>query len=228
MTDKLQFVAGFDMSLTGRNRKLKFVGDDTKTTSMQVTPINGKGCQLEDIAAYLDGELSETAEAIFEEHLKSCADCTVELRVQRQLLCTLDFAFNDPRPFELPGDFTKVVAAQAENDLSGMRKWSERRRALQLCAVLALGSFALLGAASRTLVFDPARSFLRVTGSLISLIWQAIYDAGTGVAVIVRVVGRAIFLGPHSLWLLVALGLIISLSLLPLLIARYHRAQIAE
>ena len=195
---------------------------------MKVTPIDGKGCQLEDIAAYLDGELSDTAQTSFEEHVKSCADCAVELRVQRQLLCTLDFAFNDTRPFELPGDFTRVVAAQAENDLSGIRKWSERRRALQLCAVLALVSFALLGAASRTLVIDPARSFLRVTGSLIGFVWQAIYDAGTGVAVIVRVVGRAIVLGPRGLWLLVALAFIISLSLLPLLIAKYHRAQIAE
>lgn len=195
---------------------------------MKVTTIDGKGCQLEDVAAYLDGELSDTAQKTFEEHLKSCADCTVELRMQRQLLCTLDFAFNESRSFALPRDFTRVVAAQAENDLSGMRKWSERRRALQLCAILALVSFALLGAASRTLVFDPARSFLRVTGSLISLVWQAIYDAGTGVAVIVRVVGRAIILGPHGLWLLVALAFIISLFLLPLLIAKYHRAQIVE
>jgi len=195
---------------------------------MKVTTIDGKGCQLEDIAAYLDGELSATAEETFEGHLKSCADCAVELRVQRQLLCTLDFAFNESRLFELPRDFTRVVAAQAESDLSGMRKWSERRRALQLCAVLALVSFALLGAAARTLVFDPARSFLRVTGSLISLVWQAIYDAGTGLAVIVRVVGRAIVLGPHGLWLLVALAFIISLSLLPLLIAKYHRAQTVE
>jgi hypothetical protein len=216
------------MSLRCRNDKPKFVGHDAKTTSMKVTTIDGNGCQLEDVAAYLDGELSDTAQATFEEHLKSCTDCAAELRLQRQLLCTLDFAFNDTRPFELPRDFTRVVTAQAESDLSGMRNWSERRRALQLCAILALVSFALLGAASRTLVFDPVRSFLRVTGSLISLVWQAIYDAGTGVAVVVRVVGRAIILGPHGLWLLVPLAFVISLSLLPLLIAKYHRAHIAE
>jgi predicted anti-sigma-YlaC factor YlaD len=193
---------------------------------MEVTTIDNKGCQLEDIAAYLDGELSGAAQETFEEHLKSCADCNAELRVQRQLLCTLDFAFNESRPFELPRDFTRVVAAQAESDLSGMRKWSERRRALQLCAILGLISFALLGAASRTLVFDPARSFVRATGSLLNLAWQVIYDAGTGVAVIVRVVGRAIVLGPYGIWLFLALAFIISLSLLPLLIAKYHRAQI--
>src|SRR5207253_4834510 len=112
--------------------------------------------------------------------------------------------------------------------LSGMRKKSERRRAVQLCAILALVSFALLGAASRTLVFDPVRSFFRGTGSLVNLLWQTVYDAGTGIAVIVRVVGRAIVFGPHGLGFFLTLTFIISISLLPLLIARYHRAQILE
>ena len=192
-------------------------------------PINQKqGCQLEDVAAYLDGELDGVALEAFEAHLKTCPECTTELRIQRQLLCTLDFAFNESRSFELPHNFTRVVAAHAESDLSGMRKKSERRRALQLCAILALVSFALLGAASRTLVFDPVRSFVRVTGSLLNLLWQTVYDAGTGLTVIVRVVGRAIVFGPHSLGLFLALAFIISISLLPLLIARYHRAQIIE
>jgi hypothetical protein len=109
-----------------------------------------------------------------------------------------------------------------------MRRKGERRRALQLCAVLALLSFALLGAAARTLVFDPVRSFFRVAGSLLNLLWQTVYEAGTGIAVIVRVVGRAIVFGPHGVGLFLSLAFIISISLLPLLIARYHRAQIIE
>ena len=195
---------------------------------MKVPAIEKQGCQLEDVAAYLDGELAGVALETFEAHLKTCPDCATELRVQRQLLCTLDFALNDSRSFELPHNFTRVVAAHAENDLSGVRKKSERRRAVQLCAILALVSFALLGAASRTLVFDPVRSFLRVTGSLLSFLWQTVYDAGAGLAVIVRVVGRAMVFGPHGLGLFLALAFIISISLLPLLIARYHRAQIIE
>ncbi len=195
---------------------------------MKVPTIETQGCQLEDVAAYLDGELSGAALETFEAHLKQCSDCAIELRAQRQLLCTLDFAFNKSRSFELPHNFSRVVAAHAENDLGGMRKKGERRRALQLCAILALVSFALLGAASRTLVFDPVRSFLRVAGSLLNLLWQMLYDAGTGVAVIVRVVGRAAVPGPRGWWLFVALAFIISLSLLPFLIAKYHRAQIIE
>ena len=41
-------------------------------------------CHVQDVAAYLDGELSEAALINFEEHLKSCSDCSAELRAQRQ------------------------------------------------------------------------------------------------------------------------------------------------
>lgn len=195
---------------------------------MNAPIISRQICPLEDVGAYLDGELTGVSLETFEAHLKTCVDCAAELRAQRHLLCTLDVAFNESRPFELPRDFTRVVAAHAESDLSGMRQKGERRRALQLCAVLALLSFALLGAAARTLVFDPVRSFFRVAGSLLNLLWQTVYEAGTGIAVIVRVVGRAIVFGPHGVGLFLSLAFIISISLLPLLIARYHRAQIIE
>ncbi len=195
---------------------------------MKSRPIEHQECPLEDVAAYLDGELNGVALETFEAHLTTCAHCAAELRTQRQLLCTLDLAFNESRAFELPHNFTRVVAAHAEHDLSGMRRKGERGRAIQLCAILALVSFGLLGAASRTLVFDPIRSFFRVTGSLLGLVWLAFLDAGTGLAVIVRMVGRGIVLGPLSLWLFVALALLISLLLLPFLIAKYHRAQIIE
>ncbi|HVS83517.1 MAG TPA: zf-HC2 domain-containing protein [Pyrinomonadaceae bacterium] len=184
-------------------------------------------CRTEDVAAYLDGELGGSASESFEAHLKTCARCATELRTQRQLLCTLDLAFSE-RSFELPRNFSRVVAAHAESDLSGMRKKSERRRAFQLCALLALLSFALLGAASRALVFQPARSFLRLAGGLLDLILRALYDAGTGAAVIVRVVGRALILAPHGLGLVLVLPFVIALALLPRLIVNYHRAQVIE
>jgi len=183
--------------------------------------------RTEDVAAYLDGELGGAASESFEAHLKTCARCATELRTQRQLLCTLDLAFSE-RSFALPRNFSRVVAAHAESDLSGMRKKSERRRAFQLCALLALLAFALLGAAARALVFQPAQSFLRIAGSLLDLVWRALYDAGTGAAVIVRVVGRALILAPHGSGLLLVIPFVIALALLPRLIANYHRAQIVE
>src|SRR5712691_7538729 len=185
-------------------------------------------CRIEDVAAYLDGELGGSASESFEAHLKTCARCATELRTQRQLLCTLDLAFSE-RSFELPRNFSRVVAAHAESDLSGMRKKGERRRAFQLCALLALLAFALLGAASRALVFQPARSFLRIAGSLLDLVGRALYDAGTGATVILRVVGRALILAPYGLGVIVIiLPFLIALALLPRLIANYHRAQVIE
>jgi len=185
-------------------------------------------CELEEVAAYLDGELGGEALETFEAHLKTCAGCAAELRMQRQLLCTLDVAFNHSSAIDLPDNFTRVVTAHAEGDLSGMRRKSERRHAFQICAVLALVSFALLGAAARALVFEPAQSFFHLARTVFDLVWRTAYGAGTGAAIIGRVLGRAIAFGPYGLGLVVLLGFAISISLLSFLIARYHRAQIIE
>jgi len=185
-------------------------------------------CQLEDVAAYLDGELSEAGANRFEDHLKSCLDCATELRAQRQLLCTLDVAFNGGRSFQLPHDFTRIVTARAENDLSGMRNKHERRRALKLCAVLALVSFALLGAAARTVVFDPLSTLFRISRTLLQLAWQAGSEMVMSATVLVRVIVRAVLLDQNGLGLLMLVAFLIAISVLPFLLVKYHRAQTIE
>jgi anti-sigma factor RsiW len=185
-------------------------------------------CQREDVAAYLDGELSGSFLSDFEAHLKACTDCAGELRAQRQLLCTLDVAFNGTRSFQLPKNFARVVTARAESDLSGMRNKHERRRAVKLCAILALVSFAFLGAAVRTVVFDPLRSFFRIAGSLIQLAWQAVSEAAISTSVVGRTVARALLLAQNGVGLLLIIIFLVSLSFLPFLLAKYHRTQPIE
>lgn len=185
-------------------------------------------CQLEDVAAYLDGELAGAALDRFEHHAKTCPTCATELRVQRQLLCTLDVAFSDSRSFDLPNNFTRVVTARAENDLSAMRNRRERNRALQLCVLLALVAFALLGAATQTIVIDPVRSFFRVARVLFDLLWRAASDAAATLAVLSRVVRSAVLDTQPASRLLLVLAFVLSLSCLSLLIVRYRRAQIVE
>lgn len=185
-------------------------------------------CQLEDVAAYLDGELAGAALDRFEHHAKICQTCATELRAQRQLLCTLDVAFSDSRSFDLPNNFTRVVTARAENDLSAMRNGRERKRALQLCVLLALVAFALLGAATRTIVIDPVRSFFRVARVLFDFLWQAVSDAVATLAVLSRVVRSAVLDTQPGSRLLLVLAFLLSLSCLSLLIVRYRRAQIVE
>lgn len=185
-------------------------------------------CQLEDVAAYVDGELTGAALENFEAHLRSCGACVDELRTQRQLLCTLDVAFNDSRSFELPREFSRVVTARAESDLSGVRRKLERRRAFKLCAALALTSFALMGAAAQGLVIDPLRSVFRVANILLDFAVRGSIDVAETFGVFIRVFTRAIFSAPHGIGVLFLIALLFSILLLPFLIARYHRAQIVE
>lgn len=189
--------------------------------------LKNQDCPHEEIAAYLDGELSGAGLISFEDHLDGCGECAAELRDQRQLLCTLDVAFSQSRSFELPQDFSRVIAAHAESDLSGMRHKSERRLALKVCAVLAAFSFALMGTAWRATLLEPARSFAHAARGLFEVAWRTLYDAGTGLAVIIRVLSRAGVSGHLGLGILM-IAFLVSILLLPLLIARYHRAQIIE
>ena len=182
-------------------------------------------CELEDVAAYVDGELADDRLECFENHLKTCARCAIELRNQRQLLCTLNVAFNSSS-FSLPHDFTRIVTARAESDLRGIRNQSERRRAVGLCAVLAAIAFALMGAAARGIIFDPVRSFFTAAERVLDLTLHAGVNIAESAVVIVRVITRAMFLAPSGFGVMLLLGFAVSISFLPVLIARYHRAAI--
>jgi hypothetical protein len=160
--------------------------------------------------------------------LKLCVDCATELRAQRQLLCTLDVAFNGNRSFQLPHNFTRIVTARAESDLSGMRNKHERRRALKLCLALAIVSFALLGAATRTIVFDPLSTLFRISRTVLQLAWQATSETVMTAAALGRVIVRAALLGQNGLGLVMLVAFLIGVSLLPFLLVKYHRAQTIE
>jgi anti-sigma factor RsiW len=185
-------------------------------------------CPGEDVAAYLDGELTGAAFETFEAHLAECVTCTTELRTQQQLLCTLDAAFKSSPRLNMPTDFTRVVTAHAEGDLRGVRNKAERRRAFQLCAILSLAAFALLGAASGAVIWQPVRGWAQLIARVSELLWQTVYDAAIGVGVILRMIGRAAVASPYGLGSLVVLAFLIAISLLPRLIANYHRTEIIE
>lgn len=185
-------------------------------------------CLAEDVAAYLDDELEGRARELFEEHHRSCSDCATELLRQRQLLCDLDVALNDRSSLVLPKDFARVVAAHAESDMRGMRNPGEQRRALRVTLVLAALCFALLGAASAEAVWAPARSILRAGQSFSRFFWGMTYEASSGLAVIFRMLTRSFVFESRLLGLSILLLFVIALALLPRLISRYHRTQIAE
>jgi anti-sigma factor RsiW len=191
---------------------------------------HNSNCRSEEIVAYLDGELDASSLARLEQHFEACAQCVAELRAQRGLHQELNFALMEEPMLELPKNFAQVVAARAQSDMSGVREPLERRRALQLCAMLVAVSFMLLGGtALGESVLAPLRAVWKVGVSLLGFFGHALYDAGASVAVISRgLTGRLLSQSPRGLGLLVLLLLALALFTLARLIVRYHRTRIVE
>jgi hypothetical protein len=189
---------------------------------------NKCGCQSEQIAAYLDGELDDSACAQLEAHHEECSPCATELTEQRRLLCAFDSALGQGGELPLPKDFARIVAAHATSDMRGVRDRAEHKRALRYCALLALASFALLGAASTTLVFGVGRAFVNRIGGVFDLVWMTVYDAVAGMTVVLRVVSKRFVPESHLAGFVAFLLLALAVVLLSRLIASYHRARFVD
>lgn len=178
-------------------------------------------CHLELIAAYVDGDLDSVARDAVERHLGQCVSCAAELRLQRLFMCELDAAFAGTPTVEVPHDFARVVAVQAESDMSGARTGTEGKRALRLCLVLAVASFAMLGLAATESAVSNGQVLGQKLFGLAGLIGRAVYDAGLGFSVMLRVAGGLI--SPDAFSVLVLLLLLLGILLLLILISGYHR-----
>jgi predicted anti-sigma-YlaC factor YlaD len=177
----------------------------------------------EEIGAYLDGELTADAEQVFEVHLGSCASCSSELRDQKGLLRTLDFAFGPERTIELPEGFSNIVALRAESDLSGFRSWSANGRALRVSAAVGLVALLLLGVGGSENGAATARSMLLAVLGLLDLISRSIYDLVLGLVVLVRALGRALVHSPSTFTLLAFVFFCGAAVVLVRQLARFHR-----
>ena len=180
-------------------------------------------CHPELIAAYIDGDLESSVRVSLEQHLLECEACKSELRNQRLFACELDSLFAEPAVVPVPRDFARVVAAKAASDMSGARTRTEHKRAFRYCLILAFFSFALLGVASSKALFSSGQLLASKTFGLIGLVGKALYDAGTGLTVLLRVAAKALM--PDGFSVLVFLLLILAILLLSLLISGYHRFQ---
>jgi predicted anti-sigma-YlaC factor YlaD len=179
-------------------------------------------CQRELIAAYLDGELDSSEGTLFEQHMLGCPTCSAELTAQRLFLCELDATLTITPDLPVPRNFAQIVAARAESDMSGMREGREHKRALRFCLILAVASFALLGAAASKAMFFSGRTVASQIFGIFGLLWTTLYDAAVGLTVISRVISGGLI--PESPFAgLAALLLALGVVLLSLLISSYHR-----
>jgi anti-sigma factor RsiW len=177
---------------------------------------------MEQIAAYLDGDLDASACAVFEQHLLECGTCNSELNAQRLFMCELDATLMLTLDLPVPSNFAELVAARATSDMSGVRDGIEHKRAFRFCLILALASFALLGAAAGKAVFFSGRTVANQILGVFWLLWTTVYDVAIGVTVISRVIIGGLI--PESPFTgLAVLFLALGLVLLSLLISSYHK-----
>lgn len=184
-------------------------------------PLGHDICRTDLIASYIDGDLEPAAQDQVEIHLRECTSCTEELQLQRLFVCELDSAFAQSSELPVPHDFARIIAANAESDMRGARSNQEHRLALRFCLLLALAAFALLGMASSRAVLASGQLIITKIVGLASLLGRALYDAGVGVAVVLRMAAGTIFSDAFSV--LVLLVLLLAALLLFLLISSYHR-----
>ncbi len=154
--------------------------------NLQSEKLEGICCPREEVVAYLDGELSPREEMDLDMHMANCKICSDELNAQKMVSTSLEiFLDEEPDDLELPENFTKVIKAKAESDVSGLRESKERPLAFFISAVLILLVVIGLGTELETVWFAVDKftnQFLAVGG----FIWHTIHNVALGFAVILR------------------------------------------
>ncbi|HEY0430065.1 MAG TPA: zf-HC2 domain-containing protein [Pyrinomonadaceae bacterium] len=180
-------------------------------------------CPRDDIAAYIDGEISPREELDLEMHFAGCKICAEELNTQKKLLCALDSFCLNEKEIELPENFTKVVVTTAESHVSGLRRPQERRKALFICSALFL--LVLLG------LGEEADSILGTFGKIgeqfvvvVGFVAHLIYDVSVGLIVILRSLSNQVFFNSAVSFGLMAVLFLISVFALSRLVLRFNRA----
>ena len=186
------------------------------------TSKNQSGCPRIDLAAYIDGELSPREEIDLELHLAGCPTCAAELNEQKKLLCALDSALEHEDEIELPENFTKVVVANAESNVQGLRCPRERNRALLVCAALFVLIFIGLGAETSNIL----AAFGTVTEKFIavgSFFVHLVHDISIAAAVIFRAFSLQFFFKSTISAGLLAICFVVSFLIFSRLMSRHRR-----
>ena len=145
---------------------------------------NSEKCPVDDLGAYLDGELSADARDAIERHVASCADCNRELNFQKKILLALESPLSDD-DVELPKDFTKKVVVNAETRVNGLRRPKERLDALFIAVALLLFSLFALGTDARR-TFGVVGAVFETMSAVVGTTAHFVLDMGIAGSVILR------------------------------------------
>ncbi|MBK8464545.1 MAG: zf-HC2 domain-containing protein [Chloracidobacterium sp.] len=146
---------------------------------------NNFECPLDEIAAYIDGELTFTREIELDAHFAACEACSEELNQQKQFLCELDAGLKGEDVIALPADFTKTIVANAESTVAGLRRPRERFNALFICAGLFLFALFALGSDAGK-IFNGLAVAAEQVAAVGSFFGHLVYSIFLGLAIVVR------------------------------------------
>ncbi len=189
---------------------------------LQSVKIN-QTCPREELSLYLDGELLAADEVVLEKHLAGCEICRTEINLHKKMLSALDFAFASEKEVELPKNFAKVVASQAESTVSGLRSKDERFRALFICTGLFLLILVGLGTESN-LVFSALITISGKIAAVLTLAFHTISDFAVGLAIVFRSLSQKVVVNPIFLLLLAGSLVILTALLFSRLRFRFSRS----
>ena len=149
----------------------------------EMAEVTTPNCPVEDIAAFIDGELDLVRELELESHFAICSSCTKELNQQKQFLCGLNSGLREE--LELPENFTKRVVANAESTVSGLRRPRERFNAIFICAGLILFVLFAMGADAAKL-FSGTTLLVEKAAIVLGFFGHAVYALFVGLSIILR------------------------------------------
>lgn len=181
-------------------------------------------CPREEIAAYIDGELSSREEMNLDLHLSNCKTCLDELNSQKKVSTTLEILLEDKADdFELPANFTKIITAKAESNVSGLRQPKERLSAFIIFAVLIALVIVGLGSRIDTIWF----AFEKIAGQILvvgGFIWHTILDIGKVFSVILRALSQHFIYSSVSALLLILIVFGMTALMLSKMVWRFNRS----
>lgn len=157
----------------------------TVFTSEMENYFTASECREIDIAAYIDGELDQAREMELELHFSACEACRCELNEQKRFLSELDATMNSESSIELPADFTKVIVANAESNVSGIRRPAELYNAIFICAALSIFVLFALGPEASGVLAGTAQ-VLEQAAIVAGFFGHLIYSLFLGVVIVVR------------------------------------------
>lgn len=142
-------------------------------------------CPRDEIASYIDGELSPAEEAAFDKHLTECGDCRTELKHQKAFLFALNASLESEDDIPLPKDFTRTIVANAESRVSGLRRPREQFTAIFICAALFIFALFALGGEAE-IVWVAIGSVVEKIAAVGSFVLRLVFHVSYSIAVVAR------------------------------------------